>query len=63
MGEGQAGYSGLPLGKWGARSPAPALHPEWAAMLSEPGFLLYQVGRLGVDARPSSRGTDPKERV
>lgn len=44
-----------PLGEVGGQEPGPALHPEWAGLLSEPCFLLYQVGRLGVDARPSSR--------
>ena len=41
-----------PLGEVRGQESGPALHPEWVALLSEPHFLLYQVGR--VDVGPSS---------
>lgn len=45
-----------------ARSPDPALHPEWAPFLSEPRFSHLQGwGRTGVNASLPSRGTDPEE--
>lgn len=41
-----------------ARSPDPALRPEWAAFLSEPRFSHSQGwGRTGVNASLPSRGT------